>query len=94
MKPFVCKFPGCKKEFMTSTQLEKHERMHGKRRHLNGVVENTICVCSVEGCHFTTVDFSAFKSHMDTSHPSSLKESHRIACTVPGCSHTFSSVGE
>ena len=79
---------------MTSTQLEKHERTHGRRMYWNRFIENTICVCSVEGCHFTTIDYSAFKSHVDTFHPPAPKESHRIACTVPGCSHTFSSVDE
>ena len=25
-------------------------------------------------------------------HPPMTKESHRVQCTVPGCSHTFASV--
>lgn len=60
------------------------------------VIENTVCVCSVPGCSFTTPDLSVFKSHMESVH-ADVKPSKPMTpcypCTVSGCSYVFTSVG-
>ncbi|KAI8839527.1 hypothetical protein BJ741DRAFT_599575 [Chytriomyces cf. hyalinus JEL632] len=84
MKRFPCKFDGCEKDFSTSGQLSRHNRIHKGIKKFH---------CDVAGCPRTFFRADNREQHSKSHHRrlnlKLLREREAIACTVltSGVSH-------